>query len=154
MNSTLSYSENFTGNEYEWTMKHNEIHMKHKGKHIYYTHNHMNLMKQSCCLSLILCQNIQWRTEFLSHSIPEITINQPFANGLHTINRLCHKEIERPGVGEFLKSLQNGDGKATISYRCSVTKMTNGLGDRFPSFATWIEAKLFKFSLVAKKSEV
>ena len=30
MNSTLSYLENFTGNEYEGTVKHNEIHMKNK----------------------------------------------------------------------------------------------------------------------------
>ena len=134
----------------KWTMKHNEIHMKHK-RHICYTHNHMNLMKQSHCLSLILCQNIQWRIEFLSHSLPEITTHQPFANGLHTINRTCHEEIEHPRVGEFLKSLQNGDGKATISYRCIVTKMTNGLGDRLPSFATWIESKLFKLCLSFEK---
>jgi len=55
---------------------------------------------------------------------------------------MCYEEIERPRVGELLESLQNGGEKPTISYRCSVTNMTNGLGDYFPSFATWIEANL------------
>jgi len=55
---------------------------------------------------------------------------------------MCHEEKKRPRVGNLLKSLQNGGGKPTISYKCSVTNMTNGLGDCFPSFATWIEANL------------
>ena len=44
----------------KWTMKHNKIHMKHK-RHTCYSHNHMNLMKQSSCLSLILYKDIQCR---------------------------------------------------------------------------------------------
>jgi len=55
---------------------------------------------------------------------------------------MCHEEIECPRVGELLESLQNGGGKPTISYRCSVTNMTNGLGDYLPSVATWIEANM------------
>jgi len=47
----------------KWTMKHNKIHMKHK-KHTCYTHNHMNLMKQSYFLSLILGKNIQCQVPF------------------------------------------------------------------------------------------
>jgi len=71
---------------------------------------------------------------------------------------MCHEEIEHPRVGELFESLQNGDEEPTISYRCSVTNMTNGLGDCFPSFATWIEAhlerKFFKFCLWCQKTEV
>lgn len=131
----------------KWTMKHNEIHVKHK-RHICYTHNHTNLMKQSRCLSLILCQDIQWRNKVSFPQSPRsYQPTNPLQMVLHTINILCREEIERPRVGEFLKSLQNGDGKPTISYRCSVTKMTNCLGDRLPSFATWIESKLFKICL-------
>ena len=140
INSTLSYLENFTKmnmNEL-WNIK--KYIWNIKRTHFLHSH-HMNLMNQSRCLSLILCQNIQWRTEFLSHSLPEITTN-PLQMVLHTINRLCHWEIERTTVGEFFKWLQTGNGKPTISYRCSVTKMTNGLGDCSPSFATWIEANL------------
>ena len=71
---------------------------------------------------------------------------------------MCHEEIERPRVGELLESLKNGGGKPTISYRCSVTNMTNGLGDYLPSFATWIEANLerkyFKCHLRCQKTEM
>jgi len=71
---------------------------------------------------------------------------------------MCHEEIECPRVGELLESLQNGDEEPTISYSCSVTNMTNGLGDYLPSFDTWIEANLgkkyFKFHLRCQKTEV
>jgi len=71
---------------------------------------------------------------------------------------MCHEEIERLRVGELLESLQNGDEDPTISYRCSITNMTNGLGERLPSFATWIEANLekkcFKCHLRSQKTEV
>ena len=123
-------------------MKHNEIHMKHK-RHICYTHNHMNLMKQSRCLSLILCQKYTVKKQSFFPTVSQkLQANQPCANNLHTIYRICEEEIECPGVGELLESLQNGSGNPTISYGCSVTNMTNGLGDRLPSFATWIEANL------------
>ena len=116
--------------------------MKHK-RHIYYTHNHMNLTKQSHCLSLILCQKYTVKKQSFFPTVSQkLQANQPFANSLHTIYRMCHEEIEHPGVGELLESLQNGGGEPTISYRCNVTNMTNGLGDRLPSFATWIEANL------------
>ena len=72
----------------------------------------------------------------------KLQANQPFANGLHTIYRMCHEEIERPRVGELLESLQNEGGEPNISYRCSATNMKNGLDDYLPSFATWIEAHL------------
>jgi len=57
---------------------------------------------------------------------------------------MCEEDIEWPRVGELLESLQNGDEEPTISYRCSATNMTFGLGDPSPSFATWIEANLEK----------
>jgi len=60
---------------------------------------------------------------------------------------MCYEEVECPRVAELLESLKNGDEEATISYRCSVTNMRNGLGDNFPSFATWIEANLKKIIL-------
>ena len=96
--------------------------------------------------------------EFLSHSSQKLQANQPFANSLHTIYRMCHEEIEFPRVWELLESLQNGDEEPTISHRCNVTNMTNGLGERLPSFATWIEANLekkhFKFCLWCQKIKV
>jgi len=71
---------------------------------------------------------------------------------------MCEEEIECPRVGELLESLQNGDEDPTISYRCSATNMTFGLGDPSPSFTTWIEANLekkhFKFHLWCQKTEV
>jgi len=76
-------------------------------------------------------------------SLPQFPRNSnPLQIVLHTINRLCHWEIEQPTVEEFFKRLQTRNGKPTISYRCSVTKMTNGLGDCSPSFAAWIGAHL------------
>jgi len=96
-------------------------------------------------------------TKFLSHSLPEVTSQKSFENNLHTIYRMCHEEIEHPRVGELLESLQNGDEEPTISYKCSVTNMKNGLGDRFPSFSTWIEANLekkcLKFCIRCQKTE-
>ena len=71
---------------------------------------------------------------------------------------MFHEEIEHPRVGELLESLQNGDEEPTISDRCSATNMTFGLGDRFPSFATWIganlERKYFKYHLRFRKTEI
>ena len=100
-------------------------------------------MKQSHCLSLILYQKYTVKKQSFFPTVSQkLQASQPFANGLHTIYRMCHEEIERPRVGELLESLQNGDEEPTISYRCSVTNMKNGLGDRLPSFATWIEANL------------
>ena len=117
---------------------------KHK-RHICYTHNHKNLMKQSRCLSLILCQKYTVKKQSFFPTVSQkLQANQPFANNLHTIYRMCEEEIEHPMVGDLLESLQNGDGEPTISYRCSATNMTFGLGDRLPSFATWIEANLEK----------
>ena len=88
----------------------------------------------------------------------KLQASQPFANNLHTIYRMCEEEIELPRVGELLESLQNGDGEPTISYRCNATNMTFGLGDRLPSFATWIEANLgkkyFKLRIWFQKTEV
>ena len=116
-------------------------------------------MKQSRYLSLILCQKYTVKKQSFFPIVPQkLQANQPFANNLHTIYRMCKEEIEGPRVGELLESLQNGDGEPTISYKCSATNMTFGLGDRFPSFATWIEAnlekKLFKCHLWCKKTEV
>ena len=123
-------------------MKHNKIHMKHK-RHICYTHNHMNLMKQSHCLSLILCKKYTMQKQSFFPTVSQkLQANQPFANGLHTIYRMCHEEIECPRVGELLESLQNEGGEPNISYRCSATNMTNGLGGPLPSFATWINDHL------------
>jgi len=71
---------------------------------------------------------------------------------------MCHEEIEFPRVVELLESLQNGDEKRTISYRCSATNMTFGLGDHLPFFTTWIEENLekkcFKCCLRFQKTEV
>ena len=130
---------------------------KHK-RHICYTHNHKNLMKQSRCLSLILCQKYTVKKQsFLPTVSQKLQANQPFANNLHTIYRMCEEEIERPRVGKLLKSFRNGDEEPTISYRCSAN-MANGLGDPLPSFATWIDANLekkhFKFHLWCQKTEV
>ena len=123
-------------------MKHNKIHMKHK-RHIFYTHNHMNLMKQSHRPLLILCEKYTMqKPSFFPTVSQKLQANQPFANSLHTIYRMCHEEIEHPRVGELLESLQNEGGEPNISYRCSATNMTNGLGDPLPSFATWIDAHL------------
>ena len=131
---------------------------KHK-RHICYTHNHKNLMKQSRSLSLILCKKYTVKKQNLFPTVSQkLQANQPFENSLHTIYRMCHEEIEWPRVGELLESLQNGDEEPTISYKCSPTNMTFGLGDRFPSFATWIEVhlerKCFKFCLWCQKTEV
>ena len=103
--------------------------MKHK-RHIFYAHNDMNLMEQSHCLSLILCKKYTMQKQsFFPIVSQKLQANQPFANSLHKIYRMCHDNIECPRVGDLLESLQNGGGKLTISYRCSVTNMTKGLGD-------------------------
>ena len=92
---------------------------KHK-RHICYTHNHKNLMKQSCCLSLNLCQKYTVKKQSFFPTVSQkLQASQPFANSLHTIYRMCKEEIENPRVGELLESLQNGDGEPTISYRCN-----------------------------------
>lgn len=132
--------------------------MKHK-RHICYTHNHMNIMKQHCCLSLILCKKYTVKKQsFFPIVSQKLQANQHFTNSLHTIYRMCYEEIEHPRVGELLESLQNGDEEPTISYRCNITNMTNGLGDRFPSFATWIEVNLerkyFKCHLRCQKTDM
>ena len=100
-------------------------------------------MKRSRYLSLILCQKYTVKKQsFFPIVSQKLQANPPFANSLHTLYRMCEEEIECPRVGELLESLQNGGEEPTISYRCSVTNMTNGLGDHLPSFATWIEANL------------
>lgn len=84
-------------------------------------------MKQSRCLSLIICQKYTVKEQSFFPTVSQkLPANQPFANSLHTIYRMCHEEIERPRVGELLESLQNGDEEPTISYRCSATNMTFG----------------------------
>jgi len=71
-------------------------------------------MKQSCCLSLILCQKYTVKKQsFFPTVFQKVQANHPFANSLHTIYRMCHEEIERPRVGELLESLQNGDEEPT-----------------------------------------
>jgi len=116
-------------------------------------------MKQSHCLSLILCQKYTVKKQSFFPTVSQkLQANQPFANSLHTIYRMCKGETERPRVGELLESLQNEDEEPTISHTWSVTNMTFGLGDPSPSFATWIEANLekkyFKCHLWCQKTEV
>ena len=66
-------------------------------------------MKQSYCLSLILCQNYTVKKHSFFPTVSQkLQANQPFANSLHTIYRMCEEEIERPRVGELLESFQNG----------------------------------------------
>jgi len=94
-------------------------------------------MKQSRCLSLILYQKYTVKKHSFFPTVSQkFQANQPFTNSLHTIYKMCYEEIECPRVGELLESLQNGGEEPTISYSCSFTNMKNGLGDRFPSFAT------------------
>ena len=142
----------------KWAMKHNKIHMKHK-RHICCTHNHMNLMKQSRFLSLILCKKYTMKKQSFFPTVSQkLQANWPFATSLNTIYRMCHEEIERPRVGELLESLQNEGAEPNISYRCNAINMTNGLGDPLPSFATWIDVhiewKLFKSCLWCRKNEM
>lgn len=80
-------------------------------------------MKQSHCLSLILCQNYTVKKQsFFPIVSQKLQPNQPFANSLDKINRMCEEEIECPRVGELPEWLQNGDGEPTISYMCNAHK--------------------------------
>jgi len=81
-------------------MKHNKIHMKHKED----TFDKLTPQEshepelQSFINSLSKCTVSDWV------SLPQFPRNsKPLKIVLHTINRLCHWEIERPTVGEFFK---------------------------------------------------
>lgn len=94
LNSTFSYLESFhwkqiwmkiwNRTKYIWNIK--KIHFLNS--------RHRNLMNQSCNLSLILCQNVQWVTGFLSHSFPEIPTLYKMT--LNTINKLFHEKVDQP----------------------------------------------------------
>ena len=111
-------------------MKHNKIHMKHK-RHICYTHNHMNLMNQSCCLSLILCKNIQCRNKVY---FPQSPRSYKPTNQL-ALQMVCIQYIECAMKRQNDQGSPNEGGEPTISYRCSTTNMKNGLGNPLPSFS-------------------
>ena len=86
-------------------------------------------MKQSHCLSLILCQKYTVKKQSFFPTVSQkLQANQPFANNLHTIYRKCREEMECPGVGKLLKTFRKGDGEPTISYRCSALKHDIWLG--------------------------
>ena len=113
-------------------------------------------MKQSCCLSLIICQNTQWRDKV---SFPQSPRSYKPANPLQITCiqyiEIVEKRWNAQGLGSYSNHFEKEMESQPSATGAALSSMTFGWGDPLHSFSTWIDAHLernyLKAILSAKK---